>query len=211
MKKEGESERWGRRPGGLLVFGSVSLLVSSLTVIACGTLQQESRHTAPIVLSQENVMHQDLYVARCDRCHEEMPDPAEPYCFSDVSAEDHLAIWEYEMAMLEGDPLYSAAGKALFEATCVGCHDLPDPSQPGCFSGVSGAEVIPLHVYMENSRRGKETFEGDCRSCHPALDPSAHDLEFWSAHLCNADQHLTPEQEQRVLLFLAVRAEEERT
>ena len=204
MKTEIDATRSGRRFAILVTVGPAILLASSWIASGCEASKLAGRHSlAPITLSQENIEHEGLYVARCDNCHDEMPSPAEPYCFSGVSAEEHLAIWEYEMAMSNKDPDFNEASKTLFEMTCVGCHDLPDPSQPGCFSGVSAEDVIPLHVYMENSRRGKEVFEADCRTCHEEIDPSAHDIGFWSTHMCNADEHLSPEDEQRVMLYLS--------
>lgn len=181
-------------------------IATAAVLAACEVSGTERRHAVePVELTAENLAHQGLYVTRCDSCHERMPDPSEPYCFTGVSAEDHLAIWQYEMAMMNDDPEFSEQGKALFEEACVGCHELPDPAQPGCFSGAALEEVVPIHVYMENARMGREVFETDCRSCHAELEPDSHDLEYWSTHLCNEDGHLSAEDEQRVLVFLTFR------
>lgn len=197
-----------RRLNLIVLVSSGVLLVSSLVATGCEAFEAGQRHAVvPLMLTMDNIANQDLYEAKCIDCHEKKPDPAEPYCFSGLSAEEHVAIWEYERAMLEEDPNFDAAGKALFESRCDDCHELPDPTRPGCFSALSKADVAPIHLYLEDVRSGKELFESDCRSCHDSLDPRAHDLEFWSAHMCNADEHLSIEQEQRVLLYLATRVD----
>jgi len=190
----------------------LALAAACLTTSGCEVSESTTRHAiAPSTLSEENIAHLGLYAARCDDCHDERPDPAEPYCFSGVSAEDHLAIWKYEQAMHNADPNYDRAGQALFESNCGTCHDLPDPSQPGCFSVVSPEDVIPIHTFMENSRMGRELFEADCGSCHALFAPSSRGFESWSTHMCNADKHLSEAQEQQILLYLATHALKEQT
>lgn len=189
-----------------VIASSTGLLALALGALGCEAFGSEGRHAVvPLTLTAENIAHQGLYDIKCSDCHEEKPDPAEPYCFSGLSAEEHLEVWKYERAMAEDDPSFSPTGKALFESQCDDCHELPDPTQPGCFSGLTEADVVPVHAYMEEVRGGKELFESDCRGCHEELDPQAHDFEFWSEHLCNADEHLSVAQEQKVLLYLSTR------
>jgi predicted CXXCH cytochrome family protein len=112
----------------------------------------------------------------------------------------------------------------LFSERCVGCHPAPELEKPFCFVGLSRAghitaqpecfanlnskDTASIDRYLELGTQGRALYAAECGGCHEPLPPAEHSLEFWTAHLCNADQHLSEEQMQQLLLYLYASAKQ---